>query len=38
MEEEMTRYLIWLTLDVKAGERVMLLKTGRYERVLAPGR
>jgi regulator of protease activity HflC (stomatin/prohibitin superfamily) len=30
--------LIWMTVDVKAGERVLLLKNSRYERVLAPGR
>jgi regulator of protease activity HflC (stomatin/prohibitin superfamily) len=34
----MTRYLIWLTVVVKDGERVLLLRNGRYERVLNPGR
>src|SRR5688500_13682074 len=38
MEEAMSRYWIWLTVEVKAGERVLLLKNGRYERVLEPGR
>jgi regulator of protease activity HflC (stomatin/prohibitin superfamily) len=38
MEEEMSAYLLWMTVDVKAGERVLLLKNGRYQRVLNPGR
>ena len=34
----MSGYWLWATIDVKAGERVLLLRDGRYERVLAPGR
>jgi len=34
----MSGYRIWLVVDVKAGERVLLLRNGVYERVLAPGR
>ena len=34
----MSGYRLWARIDVKAGERVLLLRDGRYERALAPGR
>ncbi len=34
----MNGYRIWLVVDVKAGERVLLLRNGVHQRVLAPGR
>jgi regulator of protease activity HflC (stomatin/prohibitin superfamily) len=34
----MTRSLLYLTITVKGGERALLLRDGRYERVLEPGR
>jgi len=34
----MTRFLLMLRVLVKDGERALLLRNGRYERVMAPGR
>ncbi|HUO90261.1 MAG TPA: slipin family protein [Rhizomicrobium sp.] len=33
----MSAYSLWTSITVKDGERVLLLRNGRYERVLAPG-
>jgi regulator of protease activity HflC (stomatin/prohibitin superfamily) len=38
MEVKMSTYALWTRVTVKDGERVLLLRDGRYERVLAPGR
>jgi regulator of protease activity HflC (stomatin/prohibitin superfamily) len=38
MEVKMSAYSLWTRVTVKDGERVLLLRDGRYERVLAPGR
>jgi len=32
------RYGLWVTVLVKDGERILLLRNGRYERALTPGR
>src|SRR5262249_59304959 len=34
----MTRHLLMLRVTVKDGERALLTRNGRFERVLAPGR
>jgi len=38
MEKKMSRSLLSLRITVKDGERVLLLRDGRYERALNPGR
>ena len=38
MEKCMNRYLLMLRATVKDGERALLLRNGRHERVLGPGR
>jgi len=38
MEKKMTRSLLYLHVAVEPGERVLVLRDGRYERVLGPGR